>query len=66
MRGLPRRSQVQCANHRAHNMGCYCEADPVSLETPIGAGVMRDLPLSKRPERAILDSQPPGIGGMAV
>jgi hypothetical protein len=23
---------------------------------------MRDLPLSKRPERAILDSQPPGIG----
>ena len=27
---------------------------------------MRDLPLSKRPERAILDSQPPGIGGMSV
>jgi hypothetical protein len=26
---------------------------------------MRDLPLSKRPERAILDSQPPGIGGMS-
>jgi hypothetical protein len=29
-------------------------------------GAMRDLPLSKRPERAILDSQPPGIGGMSV
>ena len=27
---------------------------------------MRDLPLSKRPERAILESQPPGIGGMSV
>jgi hypothetical protein len=27
---------------------------------------MRDLPLSKRPERAILDNQPPGIGGMPV
>jgi hypothetical protein len=27
---------------------------------------MHDLPLSKRPERAIVDSQPPGIGGMSV
>jgi hypothetical protein len=27
---------------------------------------MRDLPFSKRPERAILDSRPPGIGGMSV
>jgi hypothetical protein len=26
---------------------------------------MRDLPLSKRPERAILDSQTPGFGGMS-
>ena len=27
---------------------------------------MHDLLLSKRPERAIVDSQPPGIGGMSV
>jgi hypothetical protein len=27
---------------------------------------MRDLPLSKRPERAILDGQLPGIGGKSV
>jgi hypothetical protein len=27
---------------------------------------MRDLPLSKRPESAILDSQSPGIGGMSA
>jgi hypothetical protein len=48
------------------NQRVYCLAAVGRLLLSDCCGAMRDLPLSKRPERAILDSQPPGIGGMSA